>query len=313
MTTKPIPAPQTARRLPPLPDPPRKDDMQENTFFDILAEGNTLGRHLGAYPHRLDTDILACGRGYLCRHRGDLRQPGLAVQPDLIVAYGVDPAAIVANNGYVIDEVGKSPELALEVASSTTGKNDYLGKRAIYARLGVAEYWRFDHTGGQYHDAPLAGDRLTSDGVYRPIELRTEPDGVIWGYSEVLKLSLCWVPGKAPAGRLRFWDPAAGGYLLDPAEGHNARIAERDARLAAQDQAEAERDARLAAETRADAAETRADAAETRADAAETRADAAETRADAAETQTNAERDARLAAETRARHLEAELRRLRNP
>ena len=327
MTTKPLPTQPAARRLPPLPDPPRKVDMQENTFFDTLAEVNTLGRHLGAYPHRIDADILASGRGYLCRHRGDLRQPGQTVQPDLIVAYGVDPAAIVANNGYVIGEVGKSPELALEVASSTTGKNDYLGKRAIYAGLGVSEYWRFDHTGGDYHDAPLAGDRLTAEGVYRPIELHTEPDGVIWGYSEVLKLSLCWVPGIAPSGRLRFWDPADGGYLLDPAEGHNARLAEREARLAAQDQADAERDARLAAETRADAAETRVDAAETRADAAETRADAAETRADAAETradaaetradtaesQADAESEARLAAETRARHLEAELRRLQNP
>ena len=292
MTTKPLPTQPAARRLPPLPDPPRKVDMQENTFFDTLAEGNTLGRHLGAYPHRLDSDILASGRGYLCRRRGDLRQPGQTVQPDLIVAYGVDPAAIVANNGYVISEVGKSPELALEVASSTTGKNDYLGKRAIYAGLGVAEYWRFDHTGGDYHDAPLAGDRLTPEGVYRPIELHTEPDGVIWGYSEVLKLSLCWVPGIAPSGRLRFWDPAAGSYLLDPAEGHNARIA-------AQGQADAERDARIAAESQADAERDARNAERDARLAAETRADAAETRADAAE--------------TRARHLEAELRRLRNP
>ena len=298
MTTRPLPAQQSARQLPPLPDPPRKDDMQENTFFDMLAEGNTLGRHLGAYPHRLDSDILSSGRGYLCRHRGDLRQPGRTVQPDLIVAFGVDPAAIVANNGYVISEVGKSPELALEVASSTTGKNDYLGKRAIYAGLGVSEYWRFDHTGGQYHDAPLAGDRLTADGVYRPIELRTEPDGVIWGYSEVLKLSLCWVPGIAPSGRLRFWDPSVGSYLLDPAEGHNARIAERDARIAAQDQAEAERDARVAAETRADAER-------------DARL-AAEAQANAERDARIAERDARIAAEKRIRRLEAELRRREN-
>ena len=280
MTTRPLPGLQSPRRLPPLPDPPRKDDMQENTFFDILAEGNTLGRHLGAYPHRLDADILACGRGYLCRHRGDLRQPGLAVQPDLIVAYGVDPASIVANNGYVIDEVGKSPELALEVASSTTGKNDYLGKRAIYARLGVSEYWRFDHTGGDYHDAPLGGDRLTPAGVYHPIELRTEADGVIWGYSEILKLSLCWV-----AGRLRFWDPAEGAYLRDPSE-------EQAGRIAAEERADAERDARIAERNARIAAEAEANAER-------------EARL--------AERDARLAAEERTRRLEAELRRRENP
>ena len=285
MTTRPLPRLQSPRRLPPLPDPPRKDDMQENTFFDILAEGNTLGRHLGAYPHRLDADILASGRGYLCRHRSDLRQPGQTVQPDLIVAYGVDPAAIVANNGYVIDEVGKSPELALEVASSTTGKNDYLGKRAIYARLGVAEYWRFDHTGSDYHDAPLAGYQLTAEGVYHLIELQTEPDGVIWGYSEVLKLSLCWVPGKAPSGRLRFWDPATGSYLLDPAEGHNARIAAEDHAAAERNARIAERNARIAAEAEANAER------------------------DAR----IAEREARIAAEERIRRLEAELRRRENP
>ena len=278
MTTRPLPGLQTTRRLPPLPDPPRKGDMLENRHFELPAHMNTLARHLDAL--RPDTAILVGGKGYLCRHRSDLRQAGRSVYPDLLVAFGVDPDAIAANNGYEISEVGQPPELALEVASASTGENDYLGKRDIYAGLGVAEYWRFDHTGGEYHDAPLGGDRLTPAGVYHPIELRTEPDGVIWGYSEILKLSLCWV-----AGRLRFWDPAEGGYLRNPSEEQAGRIAAETQANAERDGRIAERDARLAAETRADAAES----------------------------QTNAERDARLAAETRARQLEAELRRLRNP
>ena len=271
MTTKPIPAQQTARRLPPLPDPPRKGDMLENRHFELPAHMNTLARHLDAL--RPGATILVGGKGYLCGHRSDLRQAGRSTYPDMLVAFGVDPDAVAANNGYEISEVGKPPELALEVASASTGENDYLGKRDIYASLGVAEYWRFDHTGGQYHDAPLGGDRLTPAGVYHPIELRTEPDGVIWGYSEILKLSLCWV-----AGRLRFWDPAAGGYLRNPSE-------EQAGRIAAEERADAERDARIAERNARIAAEAEA----------------------------NAEREARIAAEERIRRLEAELRRRENP
>lgn len=216
MTTKPVTPRPNPRRLPPLPDPPRKTDMQEYTFFDMFAGGNTLGRHLEAYPHRPDSTTLVSGKGYLCRRRSDLPR---APYPDLLVAFDVDAAAIVANNGYDISEVGKPPALALEIASSSTGRRDYIGKRVTYADFGVPEYWRFDHTGGQYHDTALAGDSLTPAGVYRPIELRTEADGVIWGYSEALSLSLCWVER-----RLRFWDSSQGRYLADPAEEQQARI-----------------------------------------------------------------------------------------
>lgn len=246
MTTKPHPAQPAAGRLPPMPDPPREGDMQEGLHFDVLGEAALLSLHFAAYPRYPDSTSLVASRAYLCRHRDDLQRPGLAPYPDVMVAFEVDAAAIDANNGYEISQVGHPPALALEVASPTTGVNDYTTKRDIYARLRVPEYWRFDYTGGQYHDAPLGGDRLTSEGGYRPIELHTEPDGVIWGYSEALELSLCWVPGELSYGRLRFWNRATGSYLLDLAE-------ERDGRLSAEDRANAERDARLAAETRADA------------------------------------------------------------
>ena len=101
--------------------------------------------------------------------------------------------------------------------------------------MGVPEYWRFDHTGGRYHDAPLAGDRLTPEGVYRPIELTIEADGVIWGYSEVLSLSLCWVNR-----RLRFWDRAMGAYLPDQSELTMELDRERSARITAEARADAE-------------------------------------------------------------------------
>ena len=138
----------------------------------------------------------------------------------------------------------------MEVASASTGRNDYTEKRITYANLGVPEYWRFDYTGGAYHDAPLVGDRLSDTGVYRPIGMITEADGVIWGYSEVLGLSLCWVEG-----RLRFWARAQGQYLPD--------LPESEARADAEAQARADAEAYAASESaRADAESARAAAAE---------------------------------------------------
>lgn len=234
MTTKPVPPPPDARRLPPLPDPPRKWDMQEFLHYDRPAVANTLARHLDAL--REDATTFVAGRGYLCRRRSDLPS---CPYPDMLVSFGVDVAAIFGANGYVISEVGKPPDFVLEVASEHTGRRDYIAKRPIYAGLGVAEYWRYDHTRGRQHDAALAGDRLTADGTYRPIELFTEADGVIWGYSEALGLSVCWVNRD-----LRFWDRQRQRYLPSPSE-MAGELAETQSEL------DSERRARLEAEAKA--------------------------------------------------------------
>ena len=160
--------------------------------------------------------MLVNGNGYLCFNT---RDRSALIVPDCVVAFGVDPVAITERNGYVIDEVGKPPEFALEVASESTGRMDYTVKPGLYAHMGVSEYWRFDRTGGQFHDQPLAGDLLV-DGAYQPMELNTDADGVIWGRSPVLGLDLCWV-----RGRLRFYDPVAEEYLPDLMEA----LAQRDA------------------------------------------------------------------------------------
>ena len=80
----------------------------------------------------------------------------------------------------MIGEVGKPPEFVLEVASRSTGTRDYMEKRQGYAGYGVGEYWRFDGTGGRYHDAALSGDVLV-EGEYRPVPIIHEDDGLIWG------------------------------------------------------------------------------------------------------------------------------------
>jgi hypothetical protein len=84
---------------------------------------------------------------------------------------------------------------------------DYTRKRREYEAFGVVEYWRFDPSGGEYHDAALAGDRLV-DGRFVPIETERIDDRRQRGYSESLGLYLCWEDGE-----LRWYDPARGEYL----------------------------------------------------------------------------------------------------
>ena len=69
------------------------------------------------------------------------------------------------------------------------------------------------------------------DGEYQEIELTTDPDGVLKGYSEVLRLSVAWRDGFP-----RLYDHAIGKYLesvKEIAAARRAAEAERDA-LAAQ-------------------------------------------------------------------------------
>ena len=264
--------------LPPLPDPPRKNDMLQTLNFEKPAVMNTVDRYYDAL--RQEIQVLVAGNGYLCAARRDLPY---APYPDMLIAFGVDAAAIAATNGYVIDEVGKPPDFVLEVASASTGRRDYTVKRIRYARLGVLEYWRFDHTGGRFHNAPLAGDRLVN-GEYEPIATEMDEQGRVWGYSAALGLWLCW-----DAGRLRFHDGVR--FLEDPSELAASRDAERMAR-------DAERTARLSAEVQRDAAQDERDL--------ERQARLA------AQQERDLERQARLAAQQERDALLAEIRRLRD-
>ena len=240
-------------RLPPLPDPPRKRDMQQTANFERPAVMNTLARFFDALGD--DSNVLVSGNGYVCASRSQLPY---APYPDLVIAFDVDRSALINNNGYEIDQVGKPPDFVLEVASEHTGRRDYTTKRDEYAALGIPEYWRFDYTGGRYHDAALAGDRLVN-GAYQRIDVTQDAEGRFWGYSPTLGLYLCW-----DRRRLRFYDPKTGAFLQNPTEleaerdaaraalraSESQRDAARHERDAAQSELDRERAARLAAETR---------------------------------------------------------------
>ena len=222
MTTRSTLRPQVAdyAHLEPLPDPEREPDMQQ--YEGIVSFNLMIRPH---FAHR--EDVLISGEGYL---RREATNDAERLAPDCVIAFGVNPEGIVARNGYVISEVGKPPDFVLEVASRSTGRRDYTLKREGYAGYGVQEYWRFDHTGGRFHDAPLAGAVLV-DGKYERLKIHEEANGMLWGHSAVLGLDLCWDDGE-----LRLRDPMTGEYLLTPME----MQAERDAAEARADAAEAE-------------------------------------------------------------------------
>ena len=219
-----------------LPEIPEKHPDDRTSFSHLAANGNAhyLPLHLGS-P---ETTIVS-GDRYICR------VPGAVMRyPDLLVAFGVDPELYKDNNGYIISEQGKPPDLVLEIASRRTGSVDTGEKRRYYEELGIGEYWRFDET-GEFHGARLGGDILV-EGRYEPVPIEELDGGILQGYSAVLNLNLRWDDGE-----LVFHDPAT-----------NAPIAtfesKRSARLTAEARADLEREARLAAQSRAEDAEARA-------------------------------------------------------
>lgn len=226
-----------------FPHFPPRDDMQNSLHLDRPAHQAALEAHFG----NLETTIVLSEIPVRPTPGG---YPGVRI-PDLLIAFNVDFAQGVEQNGYSIRDQGKPPDFVLEVASVRTAENDYTNKRLDYAAFSIPEYWRFDPTGGQRYDAPLAGDSL-SNGAYQPIEIVEIEPGQLRGHSEVLNLDLCWEHGQ-----LRWYDPVTERYLMTYAEERAARMEEREGRIAERQARIAEREARAAAETRADAAEAR--------------------------------------------------------
>ena len=236
---------------------PPREDMQNFYYLYRQALPSALERHFGASE----------GTAIVCEAPvawSPSQRQGLRI-PDLLVAFGVHSPNVIAQLGYSIQDQGKPPDLVLEVASHTTGRIDYTAKRNDYAAFGIPEYWRFDSSGGLYHDAPLAGDLLV-DGEYQPISIVQGDENHFWGHSPLLNLTLCW-----EFGYLRWWNPATGQYLRTFDEEADGREQELLARLTAEaqrDQADAQREY---AETQRDQAEAQREDAVAQRDQAEAR------------------------------------------
>ena len=275
-----------------FPDPPEREPDDMTSFDQLTPNGNA--HHLVQHLGNQDTTLVA-GEHYLAV--APTRDMTGVRYPDLLVAFGVDPAAYYRSNAYVISEQGKPPDFVLEIASPSSRKTDRVDKRREYAELGITEYWRFDEKAVR-RELRLAGDRLVN-GRYEPIPIEELEDGVLQGYSEALNLYLRWEQGQ-----LRLHDPATGRHILTYDDQRARADREREARAAAEAQRNAEREARIEERRARAVAEAQRNAER------EARIEEREARA-SAEAQRNAEREARLAAEARVRELEAENQQLR--
>ena len=198
MTTKPA-TPQDTGAIIKFPDAP-PEEITAYHHVNFPGYPGALSLHFGSPETTVILSEIAAGL-FATASREGIRYP------DLLISFNVNPAAIIPRNGYLIPEQGKPPDFVLEVASESTGEIDEEEKRQEYARFRVPEYWHFDPSGGDWHTAHLAGDRLVDD-EYRPIPIHRADAGNYWGHSDALNLDLCWEDGN-----LRWYDPVARRYL----------------------------------------------------------------------------------------------------
>ena len=266
---------------------------QHNEQLEMLYQIRAYFADFGESP-----DVFVDYDTNICWDPADLRWH---VSPDVYIAFGVDAKAIRNRLIYIPKEVGKPPDFAMEIASPSTAENDVENKPRIYEEnVKAQELWMLDPSGGDYYKFPLKGRKLV-DGKYQEIELTREPDGVLKGYSEVLRASLAWVDGFP-----RLYNHASGEYLENVKEIALARRAEKERADAAEAQRNAEKE-------RADTAETQRDALAAHLDMTEMQLESEIKAREDAQSRLQSEAEARESAEAENRRLQDLIRRLRNP
>ena len=215
-----------SRSVPPgvLVDYPCSDDqpMAESEFqlVPMLYALSVLRTH---FRHR--EDVYAGGDMFVYYEEGN---PGAVVAPDVFVVIGAPKRAEHPRDTYKLWEEPKGPDFVLEILSSSTWKADLGPKRALYASLGVVEYWLFDPTKEHLLSPPLRGMRLIG-GSYRELPVMQVAENAPTLRSEVLRLDL-----RLDRGALRFRDAATGEDLLSHEEAVMARHKADAAREAAE-------------------------------------------------------------------------------
>jgi len=128
--------------------------------------------------------------------------PTRFVVPDIFVVKGVPKRP--ARRTFKIWAEGKAPDVVIELTSAGTRREDTQRKHALYAKLGVREYFIFDPL-GEYLKPALHGYRLSGES-YAPLA-----DAPL--KSEILGLEL-----RVEDQHLHLFDPARGEYLPSPDE-----------------------------------------------------------------------------------------------
>ena len=167
--------------------------------------------------------------------------------PDLFVVRGL---AALPETSYRVWEAGRPPGFVLEVSSPASAERDHGVKRALYASIGVTEYWRFNPVGA-LEGASRPGQRLEGSALvglgYEPLELAA--DGSI--RSAVLELDVRVDSRPGMEHLLRFRDPCTGEDLLTFRESEQGRAGEAEQARAEAEQARAETETALIAEVAA--------------------------------------------------------------
>ena len=171
------------------------------------------------FRHR--PEVYVSGNLFIYYEEGN---PRAAVAPDVFVVVGADSADRAT---YRLWEEPKGPDFVLEITSRSTRREDQVGKRELYRRLEVPEYWQYDPT-EDYLSPALQGLALHG-GEYRRLPERTLADGTLALSSGVLGLEL-----RLSGRGLRFHDPQTGRDLPNLKETDEAFRQERRARQAAE-------------------------------------------------------------------------------
>ena len=215
-------------------EPMAENDRQ---FTAIIEMGVMLRNVFSARP-----DVYVAGDMFVYYRRGERNT---RVAPDVLVVIGAD-GNHPRYSWLIWEEGGKVPDFVMEVAGESTWVRDATEKRAIYAALGVLEYWRFDPT-GEFFSPALIGERLV-DGEYRSLGVGEDESGILRGHSDALGLDICVLEDK----KLHLYDTAAGEWILTPSEQNAAyreqreALRERDAELREERAARRESESKLA-------------------------------------------------------------------
>ncbi len=293
----------------PLAAPPDAD-MYPYSDGKIMAE---TGLHVDAILYALATlrnwfashvRVQVGANMFVYYQEGDASK---RLTPDLFVVRGLEA---LPEPSFKIWEAGRPPTFVLEVASPSTEKRDRDEKQALYASMGVEEYWRFAPKGFlqdlERERVRLVGGVLQGLG-YAPLE--SAPDGSI--RSEVLGLDIRADEQPETRHLLRFRDPETGQDLLTFGELQEARIEEAAGRREAETKLRQEAASRREAEgkLRQEAA-SRREAERLQREAENRLREEAASRGKAERAQREAER-AERAATTAKRDAEVEVARLR--
>jgi Uma2 family endonuclease len=141
------------------------------------------------------------------------------VSPDVFIVKGV-PKGL--RRIYKLWEEGHSPVAVFEITSRSTRREDKNTKPALYAMMGVREYFMFDPL-SEYLKPPLQGFRLVGEEY---VSIEPEADGALISTELGLRM-------YREDSFLRLIDLSTGQPLLRPSELNNARrAAEERARTA---------------------------------------------------------------------------------